>query len=155
MKPLPCVELASRTPSWQRSSVGASTDRTYGRKRSDQTYPNTLPAGGRPHMDSRFRGNDDRVESSATCRSLRRLQQRQLQADQQAAAGTVLGADAPAQRLEISARHPQADAAMGLAAGATRLGAQREAALEDPLAVLGRHTGTVIGDPDLRPRAVA
>src|SRR5262245_20591544 len=29
--------------------------------RSD--LPNTLPAGGRPHMDSRFRGNDDKKQS--------------------------------------------------------------------------------------------
>src|SRR5215472_2874796 len=44
---------------------------------------------------------------------------------------------------------------MGLAGGATWRSTEREAALEDALAVLGRHARTVVGYPDLRPRAVA
>ena len=39
-KPPLCLELVSRNPSWQRPYAAASTDRTYGRKRSDR---NILP----------------------------------------------------------------------------------------------------------------
>ena len=49
-KPLPCLERASRNPSWQRSCAAATTDRTYDRKRSDAPPAEPLQAGGRPHM---------------------------------------------------------------------------------------------------------
>src|SRR5215208_3817559 len=52
--PRTCLELASRNPSWQRSCVTASTDRTYDRKRSDPRLLHLLRAGGRPHMGSRL-----------------------------------------------------------------------------------------------------
>src|SRR5215470_7021105 len=58
-KPPYCLELMSRNPSWQRSCATASTDRTYDRKRSGRALPNLLQAGGRPHMDARFRGHDE------------------------------------------------------------------------------------------------
>src|SRR5713226_6450380 len=38
----------------QRSKATASTGRTYGCKRSDQTLKELLWHGGRPHMDSGF-----------------------------------------------------------------------------------------------------
>src|ERR1700740_1594482 len=42
----------------QRDKPTASTGRTYGCKRSDQTVKNFLWHGGRPHMGPRFRGDD-------------------------------------------------------------------------------------------------
>ena len=47
LKPQPCLELTSRTPSWQRSCATATTDRTYDRKRSVRTLLQLLQAGGR------------------------------------------------------------------------------------------------------------
>src|SRR5215217_3851993 len=44
--PLTCLELASRNPSWQRSCVTASTDRTYDRKRSDPHAASPLASRG-------------------------------------------------------------------------------------------------------------
>src|SRR5205823_1455603 len=40
------LELASRNPSWQRSCVTASTDRTYDRKRSDPHAASPLASRG-------------------------------------------------------------------------------------------------------------
>src|SRR5215217_623341 len=44
--PRTCLELASRNPSWQRSCVTASTDRTYDRKRSDPHAASPLASRG-------------------------------------------------------------------------------------------------------------
>src|SRR6202011_6295471 len=46
LRPLYCLELASRSPSWQRSCATASTDRTYDRKRSGRALLNLLQARG-------------------------------------------------------------------------------------------------------------
>src|SRR6266568_3298087 len=54
----PCLGLASRNPSWQRSYMAASTDRTYDRNRFDSHAALPLQAGGRPHMGPRFRGDE-------------------------------------------------------------------------------------------------
>src|SRR6266478_3355799 len=43
----------------QRSKVAASTGRTYGCKRSDQTIKKLLWHGGRPHMGPCFRRDDE------------------------------------------------------------------------------------------------
>ena len=60
----------------QRSCASASTGRTYGRKRSDQsTAKNTLRGGGRPHMGLGLMAPTRRAmpwpASSRACRSLR------------------------------------------------------------------------------------
>src|SRR6266481_6523275 len=44
----------------QRFKPTASTGRTYGCKRSDQTSKKLLWHGGRPHMGPRVRGDDER-----------------------------------------------------------------------------------------------
>src|SRR6266516_2825834 len=48
----------------QRPKATASTGRTYGCKRSDQTLKKLLWHGGRPHMGPRFRGDDYLLLSS-------------------------------------------------------------------------------------------
>src|ERR1700737_3914365 len=50
--PCGCLELASRNPSWQRSSATATTDRTYDRKRSD-AHEQTLATRGPSTYGSR------------------------------------------------------------------------------------------------------
>src|SRR6266487_6793640 len=47
----------------QRPKATASTGRTYGCKRSDQTLKKLLWHGGRPHMGPRFRGDDRGVRA--------------------------------------------------------------------------------------------
>src|SRR6266566_8250925 len=47
----------------QRPKATASTGRTYGCKRSDQTLKKLLWHGGRPHMGPRFRGDDKAPDS--------------------------------------------------------------------------------------------
>src|SRR5437764_7126074 len=51
--PRTCLELASRNPSWQRSCVTASTDRTYDRKRSDPHAASPLASRGPSTYGSR------------------------------------------------------------------------------------------------------
>src|SRR2546430_7484620 len=53
----------------QRSKRPASTGRTYGCKRSDQTLKKTLAARGRPHMGPGVRRDDDRGVSPG-CRAV-------------------------------------------------------------------------------------
>src|SRR5215218_6678201 len=52
--PRTCLELASRNPSWQRSCVTASTDRTYDRKRSDPHAASPLASRGPSTYGSRM-----------------------------------------------------------------------------------------------------
>src|SRR6266571_1720836 len=54
----------------QRPKATASTGRTYGCKRSDQTLKKLLWHGGRPHMGPRVRGDDIELET-VTARSQR------------------------------------------------------------------------------------
>src|SRR4029079_5330019 len=72
-KPLACLDLASRNPSWQRSCAAATTDRTYDRKRSDAPPAETLQAGGRPHMGPRLCGDDVATVASGSKPTLDRI----------------------------------------------------------------------------------
>jgi hypothetical protein len=60
----------------QRPNTTASTGRTYGCKRSDQTVKKLLWHGGRPHMGPRFRGDD--IEITHSRRSAARHDQKHL-----------------------------------------------------------------------------
>src|SRR6266852_2849743 len=80
-KPPYCLELMSRTPSWQRSCATASTDRTYDRKRSDPRAapplagrgPSTYEAGacsrGSRWCDRSIRDVRHSVQSSGNLRN--------------------------------------------------------------------------------------
>src|SRR5215216_7862165 len=68
--PPTCLELASRNPSWQRSCVTASTDRTYDRKRSDPHAASPLASRGPSTYGSRLSrltalGRDDTRDGEA------------------------------------------------------------------------------------------
>src|SRR6202035_1027206 len=52
----------------------ASTGRTYGCKRSDQTMKKLLRHGGRPHMGPRLRGDDAECVAALTKNSKRESQ---------------------------------------------------------------------------------
>src|ERR1017187_106609 len=67
-----CVWSSRRgKPSWPAVKATASTGRTYGCKRSDQTRKKLLWHGGRPHMGPRLRGDD--VEWSTPLKAARRI----------------------------------------------------------------------------------
>src|ERR1700675_327744 len=66
-----CVWSSRRgKPSWPAVKTTASTGRTYGCKRSDQTRKKLLRHGGRPHMGPGLRRDDDRL--LRRCQLLRR-----------------------------------------------------------------------------------
>src|SRR5258705_4090691 len=54
-------------------SPAASTGRTYGCKRSDQTSKKLLRHGGRPHMGPRVRGDDDALATNSIQRNPLRI----------------------------------------------------------------------------------
>src|SRR5215467_9908401 len=61
--PLPCKGLTSQTPSRQRSSRSVPNRPHIWAQAIPIEPSKALQAGGRPHMDARFRGHDDKGTS--------------------------------------------------------------------------------------------
>src|SRR5215831_10321107 len=64
--PLPCKGLTSQTPSRQRSSASVSNRPHIWAQAIPIEPSKALQAGGRPHMDARFRGHDEKKIAPGT-----------------------------------------------------------------------------------------